>query len=301
MAIVIASILMIILIFIRYNLLPVFRQQNNEFNELSLLFAPDIEKEINCFLASVYDSIDKKPKYERRDNIVVINAHKFDPNQADSLELKSMGLPDYLISNILKYKRKGGIFRNKEKLASIYGMKNEYYSSLEKYIEIDSVYILAKRDNITDKDSSSSNNLYPEKFKEPISVNLNKIDSITLLKIPGVGPATAKSIIDYRERLGGYYCVTQVKDLDFIADTTMAHIYDFTFINQDEIKKIKINYSSVSLLKMHPYINFYQAKCIVDFRKRKYIEEITDLKFSEEFTADDFKRIAPYIDFTIPK
>ena len=81
----------------------------------------------------------------------------------------------------------------------------------------------------------------------------------------------------------------------------MAHIYDFTFINQDEIKKIKINYSSVSLLKMHPYINFYQAKCIVDFRKRKYIEEITDLKFSEEFTADDFKRIAPYIDFAIPK
>ena len=107
---------MIILIFIRYNLLPVFRQQNNEFNELSLLFAPDIEKEINCFLASVYDSIDKKPRYERRDNIVVINAHKFDPNQADSLELKSMGLPDYLISNILKYKRKGGIFRNKEKI-----------------------------------------------------------------------------------------------------------------------------------------------------------------------------------------
>ena len=51
-------------------------------------------------------------------------------------------------------------------------------------------------------------------------------------------------------------------------------------------------------MRSHPYINFYQAKAIVEYRKKK--GSLTSLKpFSlyEEFTETDLERIGHYVCF----
>ena len=214
-------------------------------------------------------------------------------------------MPLYIVSNILAYRRKGGIFKTKDKFASVYGMKDEYFQELKDYITIDSVFISdvlnsRKKRKEDFKDTTIRQNLYTEKFNKVVRLEINTIDSLTLMKIPGVGSVGARAIINYRDKLGGYYSVCQVKELTFIADSTLINIEKYLYADTTLIQKIKINSASIPLLKRHPYINFYQAKCISDFRKRKYIDSIHELRFSEEFTNVDFKRISHYIDLSKP-
>ena len=52
-----------------------------------------------------------------------------------------------------------------------------------------------------------------EKFAHYVSLDLNRIDSLTLLRVPGIGPAYAHRILALRERLGGYYTVLQLQEV----------------------------------------------------------------------------------------
>jgi DNA uptake protein ComE-like DNA-binding protein len=46
----------------------------------------------------------------------------------------------------------------------------------------------------------------------------------------------------------------------------------------------------------HPYINYYQAKVIIEYRKKKGIlKSLKQLSLYEEFTPIDLERIEPYI------
>ena len=52
-----------------------------------------------------------------------------------------------------------------------------------------------------------------EKFAHYVSLALNRIDSLTLLHVPGIGPSYAHRILALRERLGGYYTVLQMQEV----------------------------------------------------------------------------------------
>ena len=46
----------------------------------------------------------------------------------------------------------------------------------------------------------------------------------------------------------------------------------------------------------HPYINYYQAKVIIEYRKKKgVLKNLKQLSLYEEFTPADLERIEPYI------
>ncbi|WP_051671279.1 ComEA family DNA-binding protein [Oribacterium sp. P6A1] len=57
-------------------------------------------------------------------------------------------------------------------------------------------------------------------------VNINKADQQELETIPGVGPATAKNIIEYREKYGGFAAVEEIKNVKRIGDKTFEKLRD---------------------------------------------------------------------------
>jgi DNA uptake protein ComE-like DNA-binding protein len=63
-------------------------------------------------------------------------------------------------------------------------------------------------------------------------------------------------------------------------------------------RSIRINAWGVERLRQHPYVDFYQARKIVECRK-KYgrITDLSRLEFYDEFTAEDLKRLEPYVDY----
>lgn len=51
-------------------------------------------------------------------------------------------------------------------------------------------------------------------------INLNEADSTTLQTIPGIGPAKAKAVIDYRDSVGQFKSIEDIKKISGIGDKT---------------------------------------------------------------------------------
>lgn len=57
-------------------------------------------------------------------------------------------------------------------------------------------------------------------------VNLNKADETELQTLPGIGPAKAKAIIEYRETSGPYKTIDDLKNISGIGDKTFEKLKD---------------------------------------------------------------------------
>lgn len=136
-----------------------------------------------------------------------------------------------------------------------------------------------------------------EKYPFGTTICLNSADTAELMKIPGIGPARASMIVNFRKQLGGFFSTGQlmeIKKLDSVADT----LINWFCLTDSTINPINLNTAPIERLKAHPYINFYQAKVIVEYRKKKgKIKNIDQLKLYEEFNENDLERIKPYVCF----
>ena len=57
-------------------------------------------------------------------------------------------------------------------------------------------------------------------------ININTADAAALDQLPGIGPALAQRIIDYREDYGPYRTIDQIKDVKGIGDATFEKLRD---------------------------------------------------------------------------
>ena len=83
-------------------------------------------------LKNFEQEVRKKPYAPKKQAPVVkeepqIRLFPFDPNKADSIELSSLGLPSYVVRNILKYREKGGRFRTADSFSRIYGLSEKQF------------------------------------------------------------------------------------------------------------------------------------------------------------------------------
>ena len=136
---------------------------------------------------------------------------------------------------------------------------------------------------------------YATKTRPADPFDLNALDSAQLVQLPGIGPATAFKILKYRERLGGYSNISQLREIEGLPDSLMNW---FIITDTISVRKIPVNKATLAELRRHPYLDFYQARAIVDYRnERGAIKGPEQLSFMEEFTAQDLQRLLPYLDF----
>ena len=137
---------------------------------------------------------------------------------------------------------------------------------------------------------------YAAKSRPPEPLDLNMADSIELVRLPGIGAATAMKFIRYWERLGGYTEISQLAEIEGLPDSLMKW---FIITDTIPVSRIAVNKATLAELRRHPYIDFYQARAIVEFRnERGIIKSPEQLSFLEEFTAQDLIRLKPYLDFS---
>jgi DNA uptake protein ComE-like DNA-binding protein len=127
-------------------------------------------------------------------------------------------------------------------------------------------------------------------------VELNSADTLDLQQLKGIGPSFAKRIVKYRDMLGGYYSKSQLLEVYGMDSARYEGFKNFVFVNPDSVKKIDINSATIKQLIKHPYIEFYTAKSIVNYRTKlgKY-SEVTQLKDSSLVYDELYRKIAPYL------
>lgn len=223
----------------------------------------------------------------------------FDPNTADSTQLLRLGLQPWQVRNIYKYRAKGGVYRRKEDFARLYGLTVKQYRELEPYIRISSDYLPAstlvdKREPVEQEPVKSDTLRYPVKIQENEHVVLNTADTTQLKKVPGIGSYYARQIIRYGQRLGGYVNVDQLDEIDDFPKESKKY---FVIVDAHP-SRLNINRLTLPQLRRHPYINFFQAKAITDYRRlHGDIKSLNELRLDRDFPEEAIRRLEPYIEY----
>ena len=249
-------------------------------------------EEIDSFLANLEEQEKIRKSHTPKNEISAV-LQAFDPNTADSVLLRQLGLPVYIVRNILKYRAKGGVFRSPESFSRIYGLKEEVYQKLKPYITIAPLVSVSHVRTDTFRQLKDTIPYIP-KYEEGTIVDLNKADTSILKRIPGIGSTLARMIVVYRQRLGGFYDVAQLQEVPHVG----VELNKWFVVTPAGLHKIQVNSASLDKLRSHPYMDFYKAKAIMEYRrKRGKIKGLSQLSMFEEFTEKDLKRLSPYLTF----
>lgn len=249
-------------------------------------------EEIDSFLANLEEQEKIRKSHTPKNEISAV-LQPFDPNTADSVLLRQLGLPVYIVRNILKYRAKGGVFRSPESFSRIYGLKEEVYQKLKPYITIAPLVSVSHVRTDTFRQLKDTIPYIP-KYEEGTIVDLNKADTSILKRIPGIGSTLARMIVVYRQRLGGFYDVSQLQEVPHVG----VELNKWFVVTPAGLHKIQVNSASLDKLRSHPYMDFYKAKAIMEYRrKRGKIKGLSQLSMFEEFTEKDLKRLSPYLTF----
>jgi DNA uptake protein ComE-like DNA-binding protein len=219
----------------------------------------------------------------------------FDPNTADSTQLLRLGLQPWQVRNIYKYRAAGGIYRKKEDFARLYGLTVKQYRELEPYIHISADYLpastLIKEERRTERYERDTLR-YPVKIAEGEHIDLNAADTSLYKKVPGVGSYYSRKIAEYGRRLGGFVSADQLDEIENFPSEAKKYFS----VNASDVHQLNVNRLSLNELKRHPYINYYQAKAITDYRRlHGPLHSLDDLRLLPDFPVEAIKRLEPYV------
>ena len=141
---------------------------------------------------------------------------------------------------------------------------------------------------------------FPKTEKYPVGtvVELNSSDTTSLKKVPGIGSTFARRIIKYRDLLGGFYRVEQLREVYGIDEEKYDAIKSWFSVDISAIHLLSVNHLPADSLRKHPYLNYGQAHAIGQLRKQKRIlTGWENLQLLEEFTETDKERLIPYLSF----
>jgi len=219
---------------------------------------------------------------------------EFDPNTISEKEWKKLGFSSKQIRVIRNYISKGGKFYKKEDLKRIYSIPEAQYALVEPYIRVRITFSQNKSVKDERQVKSSSSN-----FKVPVSlIELNSADSLLLLTVRGIGPAFAARIIKFRDRLGGFYKIDQLKEVYGIDSLKFTQIKAQFSINAGLVNKIDLNTAGFDQFKKHPYLTYKQMNSIIQYRKQHgNFQSIEDLKKVVLLNEEIIRKIEPYFAF----
>jgi len=213
----------------------------------------------------------------------------FDPNTASPADWQKLGLRDKTIITIQNYLSKGGHFYKPEDIGKIWGLHADEVQRLLPY-----VLIVPKENNYSQKNYEAKT--YEKAGNTPTVIDVNIADTTAFIALPGIGSKLAQRIINFRDKLGGFYTTVQVAETYGLPDSTFQKIKSRLSVSTAAIKKININTAAVDEMKTHPYIRYNLANAIVQYRSQHgNFTAVADIKKIMMVTDDIFVKAAPYL------
>ncbi|MEO7989941.1 MAG: helix-hairpin-helix domain-containing protein [Chryseolinea sp.] len=240
-------------------------------------------------LIALWDVQDSIPKgsYER---IMRPKFFSFNPNKASVDDLITLGFSKSASNRMIHYREKGGAFKVKSDVLKIYGVDTTHYQQLYSFIALPEK--LEFRPALELKSKSFAKKSI-EKF------NLNLADTAQLKKIYGIGEKLSFRILKYRDALGGFIAMDQLKEVYGLDSTIVNRLEKQSFVESGfNPSKININTIGEKELAIHPYISNKEAKAIVAYRfQHGEFKALADIGNILGVEAETIRKIAPYLKF----
>lgn len=217
----------------------------------------------------------------------------FDPNTLAPEEWQRLGLRPKTITTILNYRAKGGRFRQPADLQRVYGLHEDEYRRLLPFIKIVNTSLpVVSPPRANDQELRYPASVVNHK-REPI--DLNAADTTLLIRLPGIGAKLSLRILNFRDKLGGFYSSDQLREVYGLTDSTFQLVKPLVIVNPSAIRKINLNTATIDELKAHPYVRYTLANPIVSYRtEHGNFRELRDLLNVMAVTPDVFARLLPY-------
>lgn len=217
----------------------------------------------------------------------------FDPNIATENDLLALGLDEKTVKILLKYREHGGIFRKKEDLKKLYNFSEIDFLRLEAYIQI------PDNQNVTTEKGRFPKTPIDEKeiIKKNVPIDVNKATLEEWLELRGIGRTFAGRIIEYREKIGGFASLDQLKEVYGLPDSTLRIIAPYLKLTTVIYRRLHINKATTDAL-IHPYLTRKQAEAVVRFRvNHGDFKNMNDVKQIGVFDNSILEKLQPYIAF----
>ncbi len=218
----------------------------------------------------------------------------FDPNKIAVEDWKRLGIREKTIHTIENYLNKGGHFSRPSDLQKVYGLKREEFARLEPYVKIE----------VKTGEKQFAANPIPAFKKNEMATPLSKLktidinlgDTTAFISLPGIGCKLSARIVNFRDKLGGFYSIDQVGETYGLADTTFQKIKKYLSLSNAAVKKFNINSVIKDELKSHPYFKWALVNAIVEYRNQHgNFSFLEDLKKISLITDEIFNKINFYL------
>ncbi|MEO5682047.1 MAG: helix-hairpin-helix domain-containing protein [Chitinophagaceae bacterium] len=222
----------------------------------------------------------------------------FDPNTLNAAGWKRLGIRDKTAATIQNYLARGGKFRKPEDLGKIYGLFRNDYERLLPYVTIASQPGFEKAGKPEKREYTvQEKTVYPVRhFSPPSVVEINTADTAALIALPGIGSKLAARIVNFRDKLGGFYAVQQLAETYGLPDSTFEKIKTLLQCNQHAVQQMDINTADANTLKLHPYIRWNLANAIVQYRvQHGNFKSVDELQRIAIVTPEILQKIKPYL------
>ena len=207
---------------------------------------------------------------------------RFNPNTLNDDGWLALGLSQGKLKVLRNYQQSGGYFKQKEDLQRCYAFGDAFYNTIKEYVSIPK--------------PKTTEPITQKPIIENQIIELNQADSLALISIKGIGPFYAKQILKYRNELGGFYSYNQFSEIWGLEKLDIEKFKQQTILDTLYIRKINVNAIELEQLKMHPYLNYKQAKMIVNYRKQHGdFKEIKDIQKIRPISTEIFRKIASYL------
>lgn len=212
----------------------------------------------------------------------------FDPNTAADSTLVRLGIDQRVAERIIRYRNKGGRFRQAKDLSVMYGIDPVQFRRLEPWIRI--------------KDQRRVDTAaYQRRPARPVRVvqyDLNRADTADFESVSGIGRKTAARIIRYRSALGGFIRREQLYEVFGIDSLAVFSMDRFTVADGFTPAPLVLNAAAYEELEAHPYLSPMQARAILMYRfQHGRIAGEQELMKVRLMDARTMERIRPYVDY----
>ncbi len=255
-----AAVIILLLLIIGFIAAPMLYRVTPEQPKLSKTLSDFISQSRSAEKQS--DSIDPVSIRSPAVNAEVSIPHtlfSFDPNTISSEGWKKLGLPDRTIRTLLNYRSKGGRFRTPEDLRKIWGISKQQADQLIPYAQIAETgapaFAFRKKDD-------------RQEVKHPVVIDINTASAEEWQSLPGINSFMSERIVRYRERIGGFAGLEQVKKTYGISDSVFTLINPYLKTDPSTTPKIDLNTASFYDLKNKANIPESVANAILIYRRQ---------------------------------